>query len=195
MEEGETQPQWVHDGDIAQWKHPCIFLYRLGGASDVGPSLVIHPDELNAQTCLNNAANRALADDAAKLLLNSLAGETQTVYFRNWEIWTRFRDTRKISPWVDASQRNWDVDILSFLTWEQTVLRNGGGALSTWFSAISFLHLVEGQGYIEGESFRIIPPIHTVNRKRGANQRLPLNPEMLEKGNPKLNLRTSASSE
>ena len=91
-----------------------ISLYRFGGGTDGGSPLFRRPDVSNAQTSLNDVANRSPIDETAKLLLNSLAGEKQTVYFRSWEMRPRFCDAREISPWVDTSMRNLDVDVLSF---------------------------------------------------------------------------------
>ena len=174
---------------------PGIMLYRCGGATNVGSPLVRQKETLNAQTCLNAVVNLSLVDDAVRLLLTSLAGETQAVYIRNWEMWTRFCSARKISPCVDTSKRNWDVDILTFLTWDHTVVKNGGGTLGTRFGAIRFLHLLEGKGDFDGKAFRIRALINAVKRKKCVNQRLPLNPEMLERWKSKLNLRTPAWSE
>ena len=139
--------------------------------------------------------NRSLIDDTVKLLANSLAGETQAVYFRNWDMRTRFCDAREISPCVDTAKHNWDVDILCFLTWAHTVIRNGCGASSTRFSAIGYLHLLQGKGDFEGESFRISALVNAAKRKRGVDQRLPTNPEMLEKGKSMLNMKTASRSE
>ena len=74
-------------------------------------------------------------------------------------------------------------------------MKNGGGTPRARFSAIRFLHLLEGRGDFEGKSFRIRELISAVKRKKGTNQRLPLNPEMLGRGKSKLDFGTPAGSE
>ena len=82
-----------------------------------GASLIDQPKTLNAKTCPNAIANRALAGDAAKLLLSSVAGDTQMVYLEGWKWRTRFCESGKISPYVNSSLRNWGRDVLCFFTW------------------------------------------------------------------------------
>ena len=74
-------------------------------------------------------------------------------------------------------------------------MKNGGGTLAVGFSAIKFLHLLEGRGDFEGRSFRIRALIEAAKRKRGVNHRLPINPEMLIKEKARLNLKESNGSE
>ena len=112
-----------------------------------------------------------------------------------WEIWVNYCRARQITPWIDTPTRHWDQDVLSFSTWGHTVVKNGRGALAVRFNAIRSLHLMEGRGDIEGESFRTRALIEDVKRKRGANQRLPINPEMLLMGGANLHPNTPTGSE
>ena len=51
-------------------------------------------------------------------------------------------------------------------------MENGGGwTLSDRLSAIRFLHLIEGKGDVDGESFRIRASVNSVKKKRGVNQK------------------------
>ena len=156
--EASQPPQKIHIGEpnySRRWKRekddlngymrtlmydggtPGIMLYRCGGSG---------PRGLKTQSCLNAVVNRALVDDAVKLLMSSLAADAQTTYLKGWKTWARFCKARGVSPWVNAAVRNWDQNILSFLTWEHAVMKNGGDTLAKLFSAIRFLHLIEGRG-------------------------------------------------
>ena len=83
-----------------------------------------------------------MADEKVRLLLSSLAERTQTMYLENWQIWVNYCRARKIAPRMDTSVRNCGREVLSFLTWGHTVMKNGGGAPADRFSAIRFLRLV-----------------------------------------------------
>ena len=98
-------------------------------------------------------------------------------------------------PWLDTDVHNWDKELLSFPTWEHVVTKNGGGTIATRFSAIRYLHLIEGKGDFEGKAFRARALIEAAKRRKGANRRLPINPEMLSRGKQKLNLDTPTGSE
>ena len=165
---------------------PGVMLYRCGWSDT---------RKLTTQTCLNAVVNRALVDDTVKILTNSLADDTQTTYLKGWKMWTRFCDSRGFPPWVNTAVRNWDRNILCFLTWEHTVMKNGRDTLAKRFSAIRFLHLIAGRGDFDDKSFRIRALINGVKKKKGAGQMLPINPEMLRKAKAKLNLMTPTGSE
>ena len=53
-------------------------------------------------------------------------------------------------------------------------MKNGGGTLATRFSAIRFLHLLDGEGDFAGKSLRARALIESAKRKIGSNHRLPL---------------------
>ena len=82
----------------------------------------------DAQDCLNAIVDRTLVDETIKLLLSSLAPATQSAYLRGWKFWTRFCDIRGIKPWIDMSKPDWDMNLLTYLTWEHTVMKLGGSA-------------------------------------------------------------------
>lgn len=129
-----------------------------------------------------------------RILPISIAESTPTMHLGipagNRRMRTRRRQTRSIPPWADTSVPNWGRDILSFLTCDRDGAQNGGGPLATLFSAIRFPRLIEGRGEFEGESIRIRALIGAARRESGVNQMSPLNPEMLGKGRPELNLFT-----
>ena len=64
-------------------------------------------------------------------------------------------------------------------------MKLGGSALSSRFSAIKFLHLVEGRGDFEGKTYRIHALINAVKRKNETKQQ-PVNPEMLRWGKARM---------
>lgn len=133
---------------------PGACLYRCGANPDIGAAVINKPDALGAQKCLNAAAHRALVGEAVRLLLSSLSAGTQNMYMMRWEMWKCIRQTRALSPWIDTTVRNWGQDVISFPTRGHVATKNVGGAHATRFSAVGFLHLMEGKGDLEGESFR-----------------------------------------
>ena len=137
-------------------RKPGVRLYRCGGSDT---------RRLKTQTCLNAVVNRALVSDTVKLLMNSLAADTQTTYLEGWMMRARFCDARGVSQWVNTAVRNCDQNILGFLTWEHTVVKNGGGTLAKRFIAIRFLHLIEGGGDFDYKSFRARALINAVKKK------------------------------
>ena len=174
---------------------PGIIRYRCGANPETGAASIRQPVKLGTQNCLNAVVNRSMVDETIRLLLSTLSEGPQVMYLENWEIWTRFCSNRNLPPWLDTNVHNWDQELLSFLTWEHVVMKNGGGTLAARFSAIRFLHLIEGKGDFEGKAFRVRALIEAVQRRKGVNRRLPINPEMLSRGKRDLNLDTPTGSE
>ena len=155
---------------------PGRFLYRRGASGQAGSSLIDKPAKLHDQQCINAVANRSLVDETARNPLSALEENAQTTYLENWELRASFLRVRKMAHWLSTTTRNREKGVLSLLTWEHTVMKNGGWALADRLSAIRLLHLVEGIGDFAGKSFRIRALIEAEARMRGVNQRLPNNP-------------------
>ena len=137
---------------------------------------------LNAQEILSALVGKTLIDETIKLLVSSLAPATQSAYLRGWKFWSRYCASRKITPWINMSLPNWDLELLNYLTWEHKVMKRGSSALTTRFCAIKFIHLVEGRGDFDHKDHRIKSPIEAVQRKGNTRQKLPVNPELLRWG-------------
>ena len=135
------------------WGAPCITLYRFGPSEPVANSLTDIPVELNARQCINASAHRSRIDETARLLLSSSDGSTRSMYLGNWTLWVDLRRVRKISPWMRTTTHRWDQDVLGFLTWGHTFIKNWGVTLSARLRAIRFLHLVGGSGVLKGSPF------------------------------------------
>ena len=89
------------------------------------------------------------------------------------EIKDAFRPPRVISPWVDASRRNWGSAIWNFLICGYADLGNGGGTLSARFSSIRFLHLIECRGDYGGEECRSRDLADEAKRGNWHDQQIP----------------------
>ena len=122
---------------------------------------------LGAQESLGALVDRTLVGETIKLLSISHAPETQSAYLRGWKFWRRYCDMRQKSPWIDMSLPDWGRELLTYLTWEHTVMKLGGSALTTRFCAIKFTHLVEGKEDFENKDHRIHALIEAVKRKGG----------------------------
>ena len=120
--------------------------------------------QTHPQRRLNALAEKTTIDDTIALLLESLATATQTAYLRSWQCWQDYCTRRGISPWMNINEHGWDMDLLTFLTWEYKVMGNGGSTLSTRFSAIRHLRMVEGRGDFDGKAYRVRALIDAVGR-------------------------------
>ena len=78
---------------------------------------------------------------------------------------------------MDTTKRNWDAEILNFLTCEYSVMENGRSVLSTRFSSVRFLHLLEGEEDFDGKASRVRTLTDAVKSKKGAHQKMPSGPE------------------
>ena len=125
-------------------RKPGVMLYRCGGNET---------RKLDTQTCLNAVANRALVGDTVKLLMNSLAEDTQNAYLKGWKVWARFCESRGVSPWANTTIHNWDQNTLCYLTWEHTVVKNGGETLARRLSDIRFCTWSKGEGILTADLF------------------------------------------
>ena len=169
--------------------------YRRGANLDVSAPIISKPLSARTQDKLDSLTDHALGTETISLLMSSLAESTQGTYLKNWKMWTKFCQRRGVSPWVDTSRHNWDAEILNFLTWEYSVVKNGSSVLATRFCSIRFLHLIEGKGDFDRKAFRIRALIKAVKRKKGVQQKLPVNPEFLRGGISMLNLNRKSDSE
>ena len=91
-------------------------------------------------------ADKSLIDETIRLLLSALAPSAQSTYLRCWMFWSRYFEARNISQCVNPSEKDWDVDILNYLTWGYSAMKIGGSGLGARCSAIKSLHSMEGRG-------------------------------------------------
>ena len=125
---------------------------------------------------------KSLVGETIRLLLSALAPSTQATYLRFWKFGSRYCESRQISPLVNATEKDWDIDILNFLTWEYSVVKIGGSGLTTRFGAIQFLHSMEGKAEFDHKTHRIHSLIAAVMGKGDTKQQLPVNPDLLRWG-------------
>ena len=128
---------------------------------------------MDPQRRLGAIVDKSMIDETIKLLLISLAPSTQDVYFRNWEFWRDYCKRRGISPWLGAQEEDRSAELLSYLTWEHTVMKIGGSALTARFDAVKFLHLVEGKGDFDMKAHRVRALLEATRRKGETNQNSP----------------------
>ena len=88
-------------------------------------SSVYVPQVLGTQQSLNAMADKSLIGETIRLLMGALAPSTQASYLRCWKFWSRYCEARKISPRADTREKDWDMDILNYLTWEYSVMKVG----------------------------------------------------------------------
>ena len=115
--------------------------------SQPGIPNVYVPSQMGTQQSLDALVDKSLVGETIRLLMSALAPSTQAAYLWGWKFWSRYCETRRISPWVDTALKYWDQEILNFSTWEFPVMKIGSSALETRFSAIKFIHSMEGRGY------------------------------------------------
>lgn len=138
---------------------------RTPDESQPSASNVHIPKTLGTQKSLNALVGKSLVGETIERLLSSLAPSTQTTYLRCWKFWSRYCEARGVSPWLDPSKQDWDVEILNYSTWGYSIVKIGGSGLGTRFSAIKFIHAVEGRGDFEKKTHRIFSLIDAVKRK------------------------------
>ena len=113
------------------------YTYRDGGAEDVKRRLsdpesqeLARPSSPRAsapiigknrvgdvQESSDSMAGKTLVGETTELLPSSMAPSTQTVYLRGWKFRIRYCDSMGVSPWIDMSQPQWDLDLLHYPTW------------------------------------------------------------------------------
>ena len=129
--------------------------YRMGGKEESGekpheesqpiaPNVHI-PERLGTQPSLNALAGKSMVGETFEMLLSSPAPSKQTTYLWCCKFWSKYCEARRVSPRLDPSKQDWDVEILNYLTWECSVVKIGGSGLETRFIARKFAHAVEGR--------------------------------------------------
>ena len=89
--------------------------------------------------------NDALGHQKLEALFAGLSANTRTRYLRGWEHWCQFCSTRRISPWIDTKEENWDGEILDFIMYEGKVLKLAPSTTRGKLSAVRYAHIVGGR--------------------------------------------------
>ena len=94
------------DWSCADVEYP---IFRTGG---------IEPRKVSAGLVGDALCHRKLG-----ALFAGLSTSTRTRYLRGWEHWRQFCNARKISPWIDTTNDNWDGNSPDFIMYVGAVLK------------------------------------------------------------------------
>ena len=108
----------------------------------------------NPQDAMLERLKRAMSIDKVEILMSTVAGSTRARYKSGWVDWRHFCSGLEISPKLDPSAPDWDIPLLDFPTWGHKIMGAGYSGLVTRYSAIRFVHLIEGCD-LSKASFRV----------------------------------------
>ena len=101
-----------------------------------------------------------------------MAGGTRARCKSGWVDWHDFCSGLEISPKLDPSVPEWDAALLDSPTWEHEIMGVGYSGLVTRYSAIRFVHLIEGCD-LSKASFRVGSLLNAIKRLNPATKKAP----------------------
>ena len=112
-------------------------------------------------------------------LLSGLADSTRASYQNSWLSWERFCFVRGISIWLIPGEPGWGEPLLDFLIWTIKVISRRSSTLKTRFSAIRFMHLVNGNVDFPIQSHRAKAMMKGLKKREGVLRKHPFNTDLL----------------
>ena len=119
--------------------------------------------------------------DKAKLesLLSGLADSARISYQSSWLAWELFCFVRSISTWLVPGEPGWGEPLLDFLIWTSKVLGKRSSTLKTRFSAIRFMHLVNGNVDFPLQAHRAKAMMKGLKKSEWVVRKHPFNTDLL----------------
>ena len=178
----EAQPTAPHDPVYAEPKSPKSEVFPSPRQCTDGQ--VISPCETNFRCVgLNDVMKTQFQTvfSQAKLeaLVSGLSDSTRVSYQSSWMAWGRFCFVRNISVWLLPGEPGWGEPLLDFLIWTSKVLGEISSTLKTRFSAIRFMHLINGNIDFSPQAHRAKAMMRGLKKREGVQRKYPFNTDLL----------------
>ena len=100
-------------------------------------------------------------------------------YLKDWGERNHYCKMRKITPWIQATETDWDNKVIDYLIWLGEMFKVTAATTRRKMSAVRYIHLAAGMADFSKCGIRYRMLIQAYSMKRPVNRKLPFNIDLM----------------